>query len=52
MIVTWYDVYKEKTMNIPVEVMTGSMAACLERASTHSSLFMWKIRHFSIRSCT
>jgi hypothetical protein len=36
----------------PVEVMTGVMFACLERASTHSSLLIWKIKHFSIMCCT
>jgi hypothetical protein len=38
--------------NKPVEVMTGSMFPCFERASMHSCLVIWKIRHFSIRCCT
>jgi len=37
---------------IPVEVMTGLIFACLERASMHSSFVMWKIKHFSIKCCT
>uniref|UniRef100_A0A2P2JL85 Uncharacterized protein LOC105127482 n=1 Tax=Rhizophora mucronata TaxID=61149 RepID=A0A2P2JL85_RHIMU len=43
---------KPQAKHIPVEVMTGSMFACLERASMHSSLVILKIRHFSIRCWT
>lgn len=35
-----------------MEVMTGLMPACLERASTHSSWLMRKTRHCSIKCCT
>jgi len=35
-----------------VEVITGLMLACFDKASMHSSFVMWKIKHFSIRCCT
>ena len=35
-----------------MEVMTGLMLACLERASMHSSLLILKMMHSSIRRCT
>jgi len=57
MCTSWYVNIEKKSWNgkeenIPVDVMTGLIFACLERASMHSSFDMWKIKHFSIRCCT
>ena len=43
---------ERKMVTEPVEVMTGLIFACLDKASMHSSLLMLNIKHSSIRWCT
>lgn len=48
-VVLKFDYKKMDFIIWPVDVMTGLIFACLERASMHSSLLMLNTRHSSIR---